>query len=131
MTGSADAPNRQTDLIKSESWLGFIVAGGLLGAVAASSCCILPLALFALGISGAWIANLSALAPYQPIFTFLTVGLLGYGFWLVYRRPACAKTDACARPLSNRVLKIGLWAAALLISAAIIFPFVARALLES
>src|SRR3546814_16397700 len=40
--------------------------GGVLGAIAALSCCIMPLALFALGISGAWIANLTALAPYQP-----------------------------------------------------------------
>ena len=30
------------------------------------SCCVVPLALFALGVSGAWIANLTQLAPYQP-----------------------------------------------------------------
>jgi mercuric ion transport protein len=34
-----------------------MAAGGLLGALAASSCCVLPLALFALGVSGAWIGN--------------------------------------------------------------------------
>jgi len=38
--------------------------GGGLRAAAASSCCILPLALFTVGISGAWIANLTALEPY-------------------------------------------------------------------
>ncbi len=32
-----------------------VAAGGILGALAASSCCILPLVLFSLGISGAWI----------------------------------------------------------------------------
>ena len=32
-----------------------MAAGGLIGALAASSCCILPLVLFALGVSGAWI----------------------------------------------------------------------------
>jgi mercuric ion transport protein len=32
-------------------------AHGLLGALAASSCCILPLVLFSLGVSGAWIGN--------------------------------------------------------------------------
>jgi MerT mercuric transport protein len=42
--------------------------GGILGAIAASSCCIAPLVLFSLGISGAWIGNLTALAPYQPYF---------------------------------------------------------------
>ncbi|WP_342634038.1 mercuric transporter MerT family protein [Mesorhizobium waimense] len=40
-----------------------LVAGGLLGALAASSCCIVPLVLFSLGIGGAWISNLTALAP--------------------------------------------------------------------
>ena len=39
-----------------------MAAGGLLGALAASSCCILPLALFGLGVSGAWIGNFTRLA---------------------------------------------------------------------
>jgi len=64
----------------------WVTAGGVLGAVAASSCCILPLVLFSLGISGAWIGNLTALAPYQPVFVTATLGFLGYGYWLVYRR---------------------------------------------
>src|SRR3546814_4499833 len=46
---------------------GWAAAGSILGAIAASSCCILPLVLFSLGAGGAWIANLTALAPYQPI----------------------------------------------------------------
>ena len=31
--------------------------------MAASSCCTLPLVLFGLGVSGAWIGNLTQLAP--------------------------------------------------------------------
>lgn len=38
------------------------------GAVGAVACCILPLALFTLGVTGAWIGALTALAPYQPVF---------------------------------------------------------------
>jgi hypothetical protein len=49
-----------------------IAAGGLLGALAASSCCILPLVLFSLGVSGAWIGNFTRLAPYQPYFIAAT-----------------------------------------------------------
>jgi hypothetical protein len=41
---------------------GLIATGGVLGAVAASSCCIVPLALFSLGMSGVWIGNLAALS---------------------------------------------------------------------
>jgi mercuric ion transport protein len=44
-----------------------LAAGGILGAIAVSSCCVLPFALFTLGISGAWISNLTAFEPYQPI----------------------------------------------------------------
>ena len=108
-----------------------IAAGGIMGAVAASSCCILPLVLFSLGISGAWIGNLTALAPYQPIFVAVTFGFLGYGYWLVYWKPrvAYAGGTACARPLPNRIVKISLWAATLLVGAAIAFPYVAPALL--
>ena len=100
-----------------------VVAGGLLGAVAASSCCILPLLLFSLGAGGAWIGNLTALAPYQPIFMAITVALLGYGFWLVYRKPkaVCAEGDACARPLPNRLVKTGLWTATVIVVAALAF----------
>ncbi len=77
-----------------------MAAGGFLGAIAASSCCILPLVLFSLGVSGAWIANLTQLAPYQPYFIAATLAFLGCGYWLVYRSSnvACATGEACARP---------------------------------
>jgi mercuric ion transport protein len=54
-----------------------MAAGGLLGALAASSCCILPLALFGLGVSGAWISNFTRLAPFQPYFIAATLACLG------------------------------------------------------
>ena len=87
-----------------------LTAGGVLGALAASSCCILPLALFGLGVSGAWIGHLTRLAPYQPDFIAGTAGCLGFGYWLRYRsrRTACAEGEACARPLPNRSVTIGL-----------------------
>ncbi|MDA1100125.1 MAG: mercuric transporter MerT family protein [Proteobacteria bacterium] len=111
-----------------KSW---IAAGGILGAIAASSCCILPLVLFSLGIGGAWIGNLTALAPYQPIFVVITLGFLGYGYWLVYRKPKadCAEGAACARPLPSRIVKLSLWLATALVAAAIAFPHAAPILL--
>ena len=110
---------------------GVVAAGGVLGAIAASSCCILPLVLFSLGASGAWIGQLTSLAPYQPIFVAVTVGFLGYGYWLVYRKPkaACAEQAACSKPLPNRVVKSGLWAATALVIAAFSFNYVAPYLL--
>lgn len=110
----------------------WVAAGGILGAIAASSCCILPLVLFSLGIGGAWIGNLTALAPYQPVFVVITLGFLGYGYWLVYRKPIedCAEGTACARPLPNRIVKLSLWLATTLVAAAMAFPYIAPILLN-
>lgn len=98
--------------------------GGILAALAAGSCCVLPFALFTLGISGAWIGNLTALEPYQPIFAVTTAGFLAYGFYLVYRKPrvACADGSYCARPSSGRIAKVGLWTATVLVIIALGFP---------
>ena len=111
--------------------MGLVAAGGVLGALAAASCCIFPLVLFALGIGGAWIGNLTALAPYQPIFIAATLIFLGTGYYLVYRRrgAACAEGKLCARPLPRRGVKLALWAATTLVASAIAVPYLARALL--
>ena len=108
-----------------------IAAGGILGALAASSCCILPLALFSLGISGAWISNFTALAPYKPYFAAGTLALLGYGYYLVYVKPKQACADgSCAQPLPNRLVKSSPWIATVLVVAALAFDYVAPLLLK-
>jgi mercuric ion transport protein len=110
-----------------------MASGGLLGALAASSCCILPLVLFSLGVSGAWIANFTQLAPYQPYFIAATIACLGYGYWLIYRasKVACVDGEACARPMPNRLVKLGFILATVLVVAAIGFDFLAPLFLSS
>jgi mercuric ion transport protein len=102
-------------------------AGGILAALGAASCCVLPFALFTLGVSGAWIGNLTALEPYQPLFAAIAAACLGYGFYMVYRRPkiACAEGSYCANPSSSRLAKIGLWTALVLVLIAVGFPRIA------
>jgi mercuric ion transport protein len=46
---------------------GALLTGGL-AAILASTCCLGPLVLITLGVSGAWISNLTLLEPYQPLF---------------------------------------------------------------
>lgn len=103
---------------------GLASIGGILAALGAASCCVVPFALFMLGVSGAWISNLTALEPYQPMLATVALGFLGYGFYLVYRKPkvACAGGSYCAKPGSGRTTKIGLWTAALLVVVALGFP---------
>jgi mercuric ion transport protein len=102
-------------------------AGGIIGALAASSCCILPVLLFSLGISGAWIGNFTQLAPYQPYFIAATLAFIGAGYWLVYRtsKLVCADGEACARPLPSRLVKITLIAATVIVILAWGFDYVA------
>lgn len=91
--------------------LGWVAAGGVVGAILASACCVVPLLLVTLGVSGAWIANLTALEPYKPYVAAVTLALLGYGFWHVYfkPKPPCEDGFYCARPQSTRIAKIALW----------------------
>lgn len=100
--------------------VGWFAAGGLLGGVLASTCCVLPLALLSLGVSGAWIGQLTALAPYQPIFLAVAALLVGVGFWRIHGPPArrCATDGACAHGPS-RATRAGLWLATLLVGAAV------------
>jgi mercuric ion transport protein len=109
-------------------------AVGLLAALATSSCCLLPFVLFTLGISGAWIGNLTALAPYQPVFFMLAVALLGTGFHRVYRKPKaaiCIPDTACADPRADHVTKAVLWSATVLVVAGVAFPWLVRLLIET
>jgi len=105
---------------------GLIAAGGVIGAILASSCCIAPLVLLTLGVSGAWMGNLTALAPYQFYFIAATLVFLGAGFWYVYWKPkkACEEGSYCASPASDRVIKVALWFATALIVVALSFNFI-------
>ena len=130
-----DATRQLTYSVAADAAAGrsqkLVAAGGILAAMAASSCCIVPLLLFSLGVSGAWIGNLTRLAPYQPIFVAMTLACLGYGYWLVWRarRTTCVEDAACSRPLPNRVVATALVAATLLVAAAVALDFVAPMIL--
>ena len=118
------------DSTRGPAWMA---VGGLLGALAASSCCILPLVLFGLGISGAWIGNFTRLAPYQPYFVAATFAFLGAGYWLVHRarqRP-CADGNVCAHRLPNRLVNGALILATILLGAAVALDLLAPLLLGS
>lgn len=122
MNESVFGANDSDDTTKTK----LIAAGGILGALAASTCCVVPLVLFSLGISGAWIGNLTALTAYKPFFIAITLGFLAYGYYLIYRKPkvACVDGEACARPLPNRIVKVSLWVATLLVLIAFAWPVI-------
>ena len=102
-----------------------LATGSVLGAILASSCCIVPFALISLGVSGAWIGQLSALEPFKPYFIGVTMFLLALGFWHVYfKKPKpCEDGSYCARPESSRLTQFALWIATALVILATTIDF--------
>jgi mercuric ion transport protein len=117
------ATTEPRDMVRARS---ASAVGSLLAALAASSCCLLPLVLFTLGAGGAWIGTLVRLAPFQPYFIAVAVVCLGAGYWLVYRsQAACVGRATCRAPLADRFVKSVLGLATVLVVLAIGFNFVA------
>jgi mercuric ion transport protein len=100
---------------------GWLAAGGMIGALLVSSCCLAPLLFVLVGVSGAWISNLTALEPYRACFAAIALAFIGLGFWRVYLRPraACADGTYCAAPRSLMVIKTVLWIATALVALAL------------
>jgi mercuric ion transport protein len=101
-----------------------LAAGGI-AAVLASTCCLGPLVLVALGVSGAWIGNLTALEPYRPIF----IGAALVALFLAWRsifRPAqtCKPGEVCAMPQIRTAYKVIFWVVSALVLVALIFPYI-------
>jgi mercuric ion transport protein len=99
---------------------GLLAGGGLVAALGASTCCVLPLTLGTLGAGGAWLATLGALAPYATTFQVAAIVMLGAGFWLAYLpRPVVVDGAACAPAQIRRMTKAMLWAGAVIVAAAL------------
>lgn len=102
-----------------------LVAGGI-AALIASVCCLGPLVLLALGIGGAWVANLTALEPFRPWFLGAALIALFFAWRRIYRPAvACKPGEVCAVPTTRRAYKIAFWVVAALVGIALGFPYVA------
>jgi mercuric ion transport protein len=104
---------------------------GVLAAIIGSLCCVAPLVLLTLGISGAWISQLTALEPYRPIFIGITLVFIGLAFRQLYIVPArCAPGAACANPRLQRRQRQVFWAVVVGLAALIAFPWYAPLLIS-
>ena len=102
------------------------LAAGVLAAIGASVCCVGPLVLLMMGISGAWIANLTALEPLRPWFIAVTLLFLGLAFRRLYLRPqVCEPGAACAEPTVLKRQRRVFWFVALAILALLSVPWLA------
>jgi mercuric ion transport protein len=102
-----------------------LVAGGV-AALLASACCLGPLVLLALGISGAWIGNLTALEPYRPVFIGVALLAVYFAHRRIFRPTGeCLPGEICAVPAVNRTYRVLYWVVVALLGVALVFPYLA------
>jgi mercuric ion transport protein len=100
-------------------------------AVIGSLCCVGPLVLLGLGVSGAWIGQLTALEPYRPLFILVTLIFLGLAFRQLYLLPQrCEAGETCADPRRVRRQRSIFWVVLVGLMALIAFPWFAPLLLS-
>jgi len=78
---------------------------GVVAAILASACCLIPFILLSIGLSGAWLSSLSALDPFRPLF----IGIALIALYFAYR---------------NMAKKALFWVIAFFIALFIIFPHI-------
>lgn len=109
---------------ESQKGRGALLAGGL-AAILASTCCLGPLVLIALGFSGAWIGNLTVLEPYRPFFIGAALLALFFAYRRIFRpAQACKPGETCAIPQVRTTYKFIFWLVMALVLVALGFPYI-------
>jgi mercuric ion transport protein len=110
-------------LSESKDSRGALALGGL-AAILASTCCLGPLILVALGFSGAWIGNLTVLEAYRPLFIGAALVAMVFAYRRIFRPArACEPGDVCAVPEVGTTYKVVFWIVAALVFVALAFPY--------
>jgi mercuric ion transport protein len=105
---------------------GALFVGGL-AAILGSTCCLGPLVLVALGLSGAWIGNLTRLEPYRPFFIAASLVALFFAGRRIFRpAQACEPEEGCAAPPTGNIYKIVFAIVSMLVLIALVFPYVIK-----
>jgi mercuric ion transport protein len=104
---------------ESRNGRGALLTGGL-AAILASTCCLGPLVLIALGFSG-----LTVLEPYRPFFIGAALVALFFAYRRIFR-PAqvCIPGEVCADPQVSTIYKLVFWVVTALVLVALAFPYI-------
>lgn len=95
----------------------------MLSGVLASACCVGPLVLTMLGVSGGALAH--RFEPLRPYLLVATYGLLAVAFVLTYgpRQQACAPGEVCAVPRAGLLGVVLLWIGTVFVVLTTTFPW--------
>lgn len=120
-------PTKSTDISDRATGGGKALIAGGLSALLASACCLGPLVLIMLGISGAWISTLTLLESYQPLFIGAATIALIFAARRIWRPVvACEAGQVCHRPMVSLSYKVLFALVTLLLVAALVFPLFAH-----
>ena len=113
---------------KGDHLAGTTLTGGLFAGLLASACCVGPLALVMVGVSGAWISSLTLLQPYRWVFIGIALVFMALAWRRIYRAPAAAECEpgtVCALTQTNRLYRVMFWVVSALVLLAFAFPYFA------
>lgn len=124
MNESASATLRGT--LSKSAWTSLSAIGA---AVLASSCCLGPLILAAVGIGTIGVAG--TLEKFRPYLIALALAVLGVAFYLTYqKRPSGCHDGSCESRHVSRWSRLGLWVVALIVLGTLTFPSWSQVLLN-
>lgn len=115
----------ELDKMRSEPAAGGLLAFAGVAAIAAmfGTCCLGPMVLVGLGMTGAWMSKLSMLEPLRPwLLAGGSAALLVAGVQIFYKRRQCGSGEACGRINMRRAFKICWSVAALVLLLAFFTP---------
>ena len=118
---SDDATKNATDAIPNASkWLAGVGAVAGIGAVIASSCCVIPLGLAAIGAGAGVFGGLEAFIAWRvPMLSVSALAIVGgWSAWWIKRPVACGVGTDCASPERSRSTLALLLAASIIVLAA-------------
>jgi mercuric ion transport protein len=79
------------------------------------------------GLSGAWIGNLTRLEPYRPFFIGAAVVAWFFAVRRIFRpAQACEPGEVCAVPRTRQIYKIVFAIVSVLVLIALVFPYVVK-----
>jgi mercuric ion transport protein len=120
------------DLPASPKWFAALGLAAGLGAVVASSCCVIPLGLAALGAGTSVLGGIQEVAPWRmPLLSISVLAIVGgWAAWWLKRPVACAPGASCASPERSRASLALLLCASAILLAAISWSYIDPMLLK-
>ncbi len=126
------ATSSRANLPASPKWFAALGLVAGFGAVVASSCCVIPLGLAALGAGAGVLGGLEMIAEWRiPLLSFSALAIIGgWGAWWLKRPIACASGASCASPQRSRATLALLLCASITVLAAASWSYIDPALLK-